>query len=340
MNAGKTVLVVGGAGYIGSHMCKMLDKEGYSVVVLDDLSTSSWSDKHRGTLVQGDMADTAIVDGICRDHDIAAVIHFAACIDVGESVRAPSKYYENNVAKSIHLLNSLVRNNIRRIIFSSTASVYGMPENLPIPETHPLKPINPYGHSKFVIEQILKYYETAHGLKHVVLRYFNAAGGDPEGELGECHDPETHLIPNVLRVANGRLPHLNLLGTSYDTPDGSGVRDYVHVMDLCAGHLLALQDLMSNGPSAVYNLGSEKGFSVLEVVAEVERVTGKKIRVEVVQPRPGEPSSLVADASKAKDYLGWAPQYPDLESMITHAYAWEKTYNSRRDHIRTGDERV
>lgn len=329
----KTVLVVGGAGYIGSHMCKMLEVEGYQVVVLDDLSTSIWTDNHRGALVEGDMAERAVVDRICSEYDIDAVIHFAACIDVGESVREPAKYYENNVAKSIGLLNSLVRNNVRRIIFSSTASVYGLPGEIPIPETHPLKPINPYGHSKFVVEQILKYYETAHGMKHVVLRYFNAAGADPEGELGECHEPETHLIPNVLRVANGRLPHLNLLGTNYDTQDGSGVRDYVHVMDLCSGHLLALRDLLSNGPSAVYNLGSEKGFSVLEVVAAVEQVTGKRVRVEEVPPRPGEPSTLVADASKARDYLGWNRQYPDLETIIEHAYAWECKYASRREQL-------
>lgn len=328
-----TILVVGGAGYIGSHMVKLLHQSGHQPVVLDNLSTGRQEAVCDAPIYVGDMADVELIDQVCRERAIDAVIHFAACIDVGESVREPNRYYENNVAKSIGLLNGLVRNNVRRLIFSSTCSVYGIPDELPITESSPAAPINPYGHSKRVVEEILKSYEVAHGLKHVVLRYFNAAGADPEGELGENHDPETHLIPLALRVANGRLPHLNLLGGHYDTHDGSGVRDYVHVMDLCRGHLLALQDLLSNGPSAVYNLGNGEGYSVLDVVRSVEEVTGKKVRVERAAPRPGEPSKLVADASKARDYLGWEPQYPKLEDMVRHAWNWELKSVSRRDEL-------
>ncbi|MBX6392612.1 MAG: UDP-glucose 4-epimerase GalE, partial [Burkholderiales bacterium] len=256
------VLVVGGAGYIGSHMVLMLSERGHEVVVLDDLSTGHREAVLAGEFVEGSMADAQLLDRLFAAHRFDGVMHFASYIQVGESVLAPAKYYRNNVANTLVLLDAMVRHGVRHFIFSSTAAVYGEPLRVPIDETHPCAPINPYGRSKRMVEEILADYDRAHGLKSVCLRYFNAAGADPQGRIGELHEPETHLIPLVLQAAAGRRPHLTVFGTDYSTRDGTCIRDYIHVVDLCSAHLLALERLVQGAGSAVYNLGHGKGFSI------------------------------------------------------------------------------
>lgn len=325
----QAVLVVGGAGFIGSHMCKLLDAAGYSVVVLDSLVSSRRRAGIPGVFVDGDMADSELVERICRQHRIDAALHFAAFIEVGESVRDPAKYFENNVIKTLRLVDALRATGVDKFIFSSTASVYGLPGAEAIDESLPVKPINPYGMTKLAIEQALASYEQAYGFRSVRLRYFNAAGADPEGELGECHDPETHLIPLILQAASGRRGHIKLFGDDYGTPDGSCIRDYVHVLDLCRAHLAALERLSDGLPGDVYNLGNGGGYSVLEVIEAAREVTGCEIEVRREARRPGDPDVLVADARKARRELGWRPEY-GLGDIIAHAWRWEQVLFAER----------
>ena len=317
------VLIVGGAGYIGSHMVKLLCQRGFEVTVLDNLSTGHRDAVRGGRFVLGDLFERDALEDLFGEMRFDGVMHFASYIQVGESVREPAKYYRNNVFKTQNLLDVMVAQRMRCFIFSSTAAIFGDPVRVPIAEDHPKNPINPYGRGKWMVEQMLEDYEVAYGLKSVCLRYFNAAGADPEGELGERHEPETHLIPLVLQAAAGRRPHITVFGSDYDTPDGTCIRDYIHVTDLCEVHLLALQRLWQGGDSAAYNLGNGKGFSVREVIETARTVTGRAIPVQYSERRPGDPARLVADSSRARAELGWEPRYADLATIIAHAWRWE-----------------
>lgn len=321
----RSILVVGGAGYIGSHMVKYLARAGRHVVVLDNLSTGHADVVRYGELVVGDMADTELLDRLFHSHRFDAVMHFAAFSLVGESVSDPGKYYRNNVANTLNLLDAMVRHQVTHFVFSSTAATFGEPQTDRIDESHRQNPINPYGRSKLVVEHILADYDRAYGLRSVCLRYFNAAGADPEGELGERHDPETHLIPLVLQAASGRRSHIHVFGTDYETPDGSCLRDYIHVQDLCSAHQLALEWLQKHDQSQQFNLGNGDGYSVLEVITTAREVTGKEIPVLIGDRRVGDPARLIADATLAQQQLGWKPDYPDLADMIAHAWQWEQS---------------
>lgn len=323
---GSKYLVVGGAGYIGSHMVKTLLQKGHDVVTLDNLSTGFRDAVLGGEFVMGCVGDAALLDRLFSLHQFDAVLHFASYIQVGESVAQPAKYYANNLANTLNLLNAMVLHGVRQFVFSSTAAIFGEPKYVPIDERHHIAPINPYGASKSMVEQILLDFDQAYGLKSVCLRYFNACGADPDGELGERHEPETHLIPLALRAASGRHNELKVFGCDYDTPDGTCIRDYIHIADLCQAHVLSLEYLKNSGASAAFNLGNGEGFSVGEVIAAVERVTGRKIRVVECGRRKGDPARLVADATLARNVLGWKPQYADLDLIIEHAWAWENRY--------------
>lgn len=317
------ILVVGGAGYIGSHMVKYLSDAGYSVTVFDNLSTGFINAVVRGQLIKGDLADRGLVESVLRRQNIEYVFHFASSIQIGESTIAPSKYYRNNVTNTINLLDAMRSASVNRLIFSSTAAVYGEPHMFPIPDDHPRAPINPYGRTKSIVEDILCDYHRAYGLESFALRYFNASGADPAGELGECHDPETHLIPLLLQVASGRRRSISVFGRDYETPDGTCIRDYVHVMDLAQAHERALQYLIANGGCHACNLGTGQGYSVQQLIEAVERITGRSIRVEENPRRTGDPAQLVANASFAFERLGWSPRFSDLDTIISHAWAWE-----------------
>jgi len=316
------VLVVGGAGYIGSHMVKLLGREGCQVTTLDDLSSGHRNAVLNGRFIKGNCASRALLDEVLNE-GFDGVMHFASFIQVGESVRHPDKYYQNNFVNALTLLDAMKDHGIKRFIFSSTAATFGEPQYSPIDELHPQQPINPYGRTKLMVEQALADYDRAYGMKSVCLRYFNAAGADPEGELGERHDPETHLIPLILQVASGRRPHISVFGRDYDTPDGTCVRDYIHIQDLCSAHWLALQSLMNGGPSQAYNLGNGSGFSVQEVIDTAQAVTGREIPVINGPRREGDPARLVADSRLARQKLGWKPQYADLATIIQTAWNWE-----------------
>lgn len=318
------VLVVGGAGYIGSHMVKLLAVAGHEVVTLDNLSQGYRDAVLYGHFVQADLADKAALEQLFSASRFDAVMHFASFIQVGESVKEPAKYYENNVTNTQNLLDAMVKHGVNHFIFSSTAAIFGEPEYTPIDEAHPARPINPYGRSKLFVEQMLGDYDRAYGLKSVCLRYFNAAGADPEGELGERHEPETHLIPLILQAASGRRENIKVFGRDYVTPDGTCIRDYIHVMDLCDAHLLAIEKLREMGKSAQYNLGNGNGFSVQEVIDAACRVTGRDIPVADAPRRDGDPAVLVADSARAKKELGWQPQYADLDKIVEDAWAWER----------------
>lgn len=317
------ILVVGGAGYIGSHMVKQLLRGGHDVVTLDDLSSGYRDAVLGGSFIQGSIADTVLLDRVFVEHRFDAVFHFASFIQVGESVAHPAKYYVNNLANTLNLLDVMIRHDVKHFIFSSSAAIFGEPRNMRIDEDHPVAPINPYGASKAMVEQVLRDYDRAYGMKSVSLRYFNACGADPEGELGERHDPETHLIPLALQVASGRRESLTVFGHDYDTPDGTCIRDYVHVYDLCAAHFLALEYLQGGGASNAFNLGNGGGFSVQQVIDTVSIVTGKSVPVINGTRRAGDPACLVADANKAKKTLHWNPRYSDLRVIVSHAWAWE-----------------
>lgn len=319
-----TVLVVGGAGYIGSHMVKLLDRRGHLVATFDDLSTGYRDAVVRGEFVRGSIADRSALAGVFRNRRFDAVMHFASFIQVGESVMEPAKYYANNLCNTLSLLDAMVEAGVKRFIFSSTAAIFGEPETELIAESHPQQPLNPYGRTKWMVEQALGDYDRAYGLKSVCLRYFNAAGADPEGELGERHQPETHLIPLVLQVAAGRRREIGVYGADYPTPDGTCVRDYIHIEDLCEAHLLALDALVMDERSRAYNLGNGEGFTVRQVIEAARRVTGAPIPEKVGPRRAGDPARLVADSARAKRELGWTPRYGDLETIIAHAWAWER----------------
>ena len=320
MNNKKTILVVGGAGFIGSHMALSLYEAGHHVVVLDNLSKGYRESVLHGTLIEADMQDRAALDKVFTDYNIDAVMHFASFIEVGESVQKPAKYYQNNLAASLTLLEAMLAHNVKQFIFSSTAAVYGEPQYTPIDEKHPKAPINPYGRSKHMLEQILEDFAKSDGLQYTVLRYFNAAGADPLGRLGEWHEPETHLIPLILQVANGQREHIKVFGRDYATPDGSCLRDYIHVTDLCAAHLLALQHMQTTNENMSLNLGTGEAYSVLEVIKTVEQVTNRSIKVESSPRRAGDPAILLADPCLAMETLNWQPKYSDIRTIIQHAW--------------------
>jgi UDP-glucose 4-epimerase len=320
------ILVVGGAGYIGSHMVKQLSLSGTDVITLDNLSRGYRDAVKYGKFIEGDLGDISILDRLFDKHDIDAVMHFAAFIEVGESVIKPAMYYHNNVVNTQVLLDAMVHHDIEHFIFSSTAAIFGEPEYTPIDEAHKKEPINPYGRSKLIVEQLLGDYDRAYGLKSTCLRYFNAAGADPDGELGERHNPESHLVPLVLQAASGRRQDIKIFGKDYPTDDGTCVRDYVHINDLCDAHSLALKRMRETGQSAAYNLGNGNGFSVQQVVDIAKQVTGKDFTVVEDNKREGDPAVLVADSTRARAELGWTPKYDKLETIIETAWNWEQNF--------------
>lgn len=324
-----TVLVTGGAGYIGSHNVKYLLERGHDVLVLDDLSGGFRDAVPDGLLIEGNIGDADLLEKVFTEHRIDAVMNFASFIEVGASVKDPSSYFRNNLGNTLVLLDAMVRNGVRKFVFSSTAAIFGNPEYSPIDEDHPKAPINPYGRSKWLVEQLLTDYSSAYGLESVCLRYFNAAGADPDGELGERHEPETHLIPIVLQAASGRRERIAIFGEDYDTEDGTCVRDYIHVEDLAQAHWLALKYLEEKGVSAAFNLGNGNGYSIRQVIESARRVTGRDFPVEAGPRRPGDPAVLVADSRAAKRELGWAPENADLDQIIRHAWAWEQQKGER-----------
>lgn len=320
----KKILIVGGAGYIGSHVNKLLNETGHKTVVFDNLSTGYRCLARWGDFFKGDLACKSDLSRCFRKHRFSAVIHLAAYAYVGESVEAPAKYYRNNVANTLNLLDAMREVGINKLVFSSSCAVYGVPSRLPMRETSPFDPVNPYGRTKLVMEWIMADYAAAYGLKYAALRYFNAAGADPDEEVGELHTPETHLIPLALDVAAGLRRDVKVFGSDYPTPDGTCVRDYIHVSDLASAHLLALQYLERGGINGGFNLGNGKGFSVLDVIRTAEKVSGKKIRVKMAPRRAGDPPALVASPSRARRVLGWRPVSPGLETIITHAWQWHR----------------
>lgn len=318
-----STLITGGAGYVGSHALRELLDRGVKCVVLDNLSRGHRELVGDTELVVGNIGDRKLVRRIFSDFDIDSVMHFAAFAYVGESVQAPALYYENNVAATLALLQTMVEARIKHFVFSSTCATYGVPTTVPIPEDHPRNPVNPYGASKLMVERILADFDAAYGLKSVALRYFNAAGADPHGRTGEWHEPETHLIPIALQVARGGRTHVDVYGTDYPTPDGTCVRDYVHVTDLAEAHFLALRHLQSDAASTAINLGNGDGLSVYEVLDTVERVTGRKVARALAPRRPGDPPALVGSSTLARQVLGWTPRRSALEAIIETAWKWE-----------------
>ena len=322
------VLVIGGAGYIGSHMVKKLLSSGHQVMTLDNLSSGHRDAVLGGDFIQGDIADTACLDRVFTMFKPDAVMHFASYIQVGESVRKPDIYYRNNVINTLNVLDAMLKYDVKKFIFSSTAAVFGEPDYVPIDEAHPNRPLNPYGRSKWMIEQVLVDYDKAFDLRSVCLRYFNAAGADPEGQLGERHDPETHLIPLILQAASGRRENIHVFGRHYDTPDGTCIRDYIHIVDLCSAHLAALEYLCQGGQSDRFNLGNGAGFSVQQVIDAVQQVSGRKVTVINGPRREGDPARLVADSKRARLTLNWEPKFTDLETIVAHAWQWEQKVSS------------
>ncbi|MDX1976231.1 MAG: UDP-glucose 4-epimerase GalE [Pseudanabaenaceae cyanobacterium bins.68] len=328
------ILVTGGAGYIGSHGVLALLESGYRVVVLDNLVYGHLDlvDKlaqlpgYQGRLqfIQGDVSDRALLDQIFTRHQIRAVLHFAAYAYVGESVQNPAKYYRNNVFGTLTLLEAMVVAQVKALVFSSTCATYGLPQHLPITESHPQHPINPYGRSKLMVEQILEDFDQAYGLRSVRFRYFNAAGADPLARLGEDHSPETHLLPLILFTALGKRPAVAIFGSDYPTPDRTCVRDYIHVTDLAAAHVLGLEYLLTKGESDVFNLGNGQGFSVRQVIERAIAITGRPIPVIESPRRPGDPDTLVGSSAKARNILGWQPRYEDLDLILHHAWQWHQ----------------
>lgn len=319
------VLIVGGAGYIGSHMTRLLCDEGYRVFVLDNLQ-SGYKDAvdKRAELVVGEMSDSALLDDLLARARIRHVIHMASDIQVGESVIAPAKYYRNNLCNTLVLLEKMIEHGILSFVFSSSAAIFGNPVYTPIDEAHPKCPLSPYGHSKLMVEQVLADFERAYGLRSVCLRYFNAAGAHPDGSLGERHLPETHLIPLVLQAASGQRESITVFGTDYATPDGTCTRDYIHIVDLCTAHKLALEFLETSSQGASFNLGNGVGFSVQQVIDTARRISARTIPVVTSERRPGDPDTLVADPTLARSELGWEPAYADLDTIVLHAWQWEQ----------------
>ena len=327
-----TILVTGGAGYIGSHAVQALQTAGYEVVILDNLVYG-----HRDIvenvlkveMIVGDTSDRVLLDKIFATHNIAAVMHFAAYIFVGESVKDPQKYYHNNVLGTLTLLEAMLAASVNKFVFSSTAAIYGEPETSPIPEDHPKHPINPYGASKRMVEQILSDFEVAYDFKSVCFRYFNAAGAHPNGLTGEDHNPETHLIPLILLAALGKRDSISIFGTDYATHDGTCIRDYIHVCDLADAHVLGLEYLLNGGNSEIFNLGNGNGFSVREVIETAKKVTGREFPVVELERRSGDAPVLVGSSDKARKILGWSPKYPEVKEIVAHAWQWhQKRHNS------------
>jgi len=325
--SGETILVTGGAGYIGSHAVLVLKKAGYEVIVLDNLVYG-----HRDLveqvlqveLIVGDINDRPLLDRLFAERKIDAVMHFSAYAYVGESVTDPAKYYRNNVIGTVTLLEAMIAASIKKFVFSSTCATYGVPHTVPIAEDHSQNPINPYGATKLMVERILQDFDPAYDLKSVIFRYFNAAGADPTGNLGEDHEPETHLIPLVLMAAMGKRDSISIFGTDYPTDDGTCIRDYIHVTDLAEAHILGLEYLLKGGDTAIFNLGNGNGFSVKQVVDTARQVTGRDIKVNLGDRRPGDPPILVGSSDKARNILGWEPKFPALKEILTHAWQWHQ----------------
>lgn len=318
------ILVCGGAGYIGSHVNKQLNLEGYETLVFDNLIYGHREAVKWGNFILGDLSNIDEIEKVFAEYDIEAVFHFAAYAYVGESVEQPEKYYYNNVVNTLHLLHVMRKYHCKKIIFSSTCATYGEPGKIPVTENMEQKPINPYGKTKLAVEKIFEDYQKAYDLKYVVFRYFNAAGADPDGEIGESHHPETHIIPLILDAASGARPNIQVFGTDYETRDGSCIRDYIHVSDLADAHLRALHYLENGGSVEYFNLGNENGTSVLELIDAVKRETKKEFRVEISGRRAGDPAVLVGSSRKAERILGWRPQYTDIETIIRHAWHWHE----------------
>ncbi|MBS9394174.1 MAG: UDP-glucose 4-epimerase GalE [Dolichospermum sp. LBC05a] len=329
MSAGKpSILVTGGAGYIGSHTVLALKQAGYEVVILDNLvygHRDLVEQVLRVELIEGDTSDRLLLDNLFQSRNFAAVMHFSAYAYVGESVTDPAKYYRNNVLGTLTLLESMLAASIKNFVFSSTCATYGVPNFIPITEDHPQNPINPYGATKLMVERILTDFDVAYNFKSVRFRYFNAAGANPQGLLGEDHHPETHLIPLVLQTALGKREAISIFGTDYPTPDGTCIRDYIHVNDLADAHILGLEYLLNGGESEVFNLGNGNGFSVREVIAAAEDVTGMVISVQECDRRIGDPPALIGTSEKARKILNWQPQYPGIKDIVSHAWQWHKT---------------
>ena len=322
-----TILVTGGAGYIGSHAVLALQKAGYEVVILDNLVYGHLDLAEKvlqAELIVGDTSDRSLLDSLFASHQIAAVMHFAAYAYVGESVTDPAKYYRNNVVGTLSLLEAMLAAEVNKFVFSSTAATYGIPNTSIITEEHPQNPINPYGASKLMVERMLSDFDVAYGFKSVTFRYFNAAGADPSGLLGEDHDPETHLIPLVLQAALGLRESISIFGNDYSTPDGTCIRDYIHVADLAKAHVLGLEYLLQGGQTDFFNLGNGSGFSVKEVIETARQVTGREFKSKIDSRRPGDPPVLVGSSDKVRKTLGWSPQYSDLADIISHAWQWHQ----------------
>lgn len=325
----KTILVTGGAGYIGSHACKALAQAGYLPIAYDNLVYGhQWAVKW-GPFEEGDITDRNRLYEVVDKYNPWAVMHFAAYAYVGESINAPKKYYYNNVFGTLNLLEAMREYQINKLIFSSSCAVYGTPIALPITEDHPQQPINPYGHSKMMVEQILKDFDHAYGIRSISLRYFNAAGADPSGEIGEVHDPETHLIPLVIETAESKRPYIDIFGNDYETPDGTCIRDFIHVTDLAEAHVLAFKKLEQGVKTTAYNLGNGQGRSVREVIETAKKITGKTVEVKIRPRRPGDPSILVGDATKAMKELDWKPRYTQLSIIIETAWKWILSHSGR-----------
>ncbi len=320
------ILVVGGGGFIGSHMVKMLASRGYRVTTFDNFSNGYRDAILAGDIVEGDISSAEQLDSVFSAVDFDCVMHFASFIEVGESIRSPDKYYSNNFSNTVNLLNAMSRHNVKRFIFSSTAAIFGEPMYTPIDEDHAFCPINPYGKSKYMVELMLQDYDRAYGMKSISLRYFNAAGADPDGELGERHNPETHLIPLVLQAASGRRASISIFGNDYETADGTCIRDYIHVQDLCEAHMLALEHLVESGKSAQFNLGNGQGFSVQQVIDLAREVTGHDIPTQIESRREGDPAVLVADSARARRELGWTPKLSSLKNIIETTWNWEQSF--------------
>ena len=324
----RKILVTGGAGYIGSHTVKELVKRGYDVTVLDNLSNGNMTSLDGVKYIEGDIGDYDKVKKLLQSEEIDAVINFAALAYVGESVTNPRKYYDNNVVKGKAFLDAVVDSGVKKIVFSSSCATYGIPEKVPISEDEKQRPVNPYGWTKLIFEQMMKDYDEAYGLRYISLRYFNAAGADADGSIGEMHDPETHVIPILLQNILGIRKKFSVFGTNYDTRDGSCIRDYIHVTDLADAHIKAIEYLFEKNESDYFNLGSGEGISVLELIHVVERITGKRLNVVFEDRRPGDPDILIADNSKARVALGWNPVHSSIDNIIRTAWGWHTRYDS------------
>ncbi|MFD1451564.1 UDP-glucose 4-epimerase GalE [Oceanobacillus sojae] len=321
-----TILVTGGAGYIGSHTVLYLQQQSEEVIVLDDFSKGHREALHDVKLYEGNLANTVLLDKVFQENKIDAIIHFAASSLVGESMKKPLDYYENNVLGTFQLIKKAVEYKVNNIVFSSTAATYGEPKNIPILETDPTIPTNPYGETKLAIEKMLRWSYEAYGLNSICLRYFNAAGADPEGRIGEDHTPESHLIPIVLEAALGQRDGMKIFGNDYPTTDGTCIRDYIHVLDLAQAHYLAVQKLINDGGCDIFNLGNGQGFSVKEVIETCRKVTQREIKADIAPRREGDPAQLIASSKRAKNNLGWQPKYNQLETMVQHAWNWHSTH--------------